>query len=148
MLFRSIELARRADLLKLNDDEVGSLAAWVRTGSMTAETPRTEVGIGEACAILAEACGVRRVCVTRGRDGASLWTEGALVSAAAPAVTVKDTVGAGDAFMAGLIVGLTRGAEPRRVLEAACRVGAYVASQDGATPVLPPEIVAEVAGLS
>jgi sugar/nucleoside kinase (ribokinase family) len=28
-------------------------------------------------------------------------------------VVVKDTVGAGDAFMAGLMVGLTRGTDPQ-----------------------------------
>jgi fructokinase len=53
---------------------------------------------------------------------------------------VKDTVGAGDAFMAGLMVGLTRGIDHHRVLEIACRLGAYVASHYGATPLLPPEL--------
>jgi fructokinase len=75
-------------------------------------------------------------------DGAALWQKGkTLVTAPAPHVVVKDTVGAGDAFMAGLMVGLTRQTDPRRVLENACRLGAYVASRNGATPLLPPELV-------
>ena len=49
-------------------------------------------------------------------------------------VVVKDTVGAGDAFMAGLLAGVTRGIETRKVLENACRLGAFVASHNGATP--------------
>jgi sugar/nucleoside kinase (ribokinase family) len=61
----------------------------------------------------------------------------------APKVVVKDTVGAGDAFMAGLIVGLTRGANTQTVLETACRLGAIVASHDGATPLLPQELIQE-----
>jgi len=72
-----------------------------------------------------------------------LWERGRLVTAPAPKVVVKDTVGAGDAFMAGLMVGLTRGTGQRKVLENACRLGAYVASHNGATPLLPPEIIAE-----
>jgi sugar/nucleoside kinase (ribokinase family) len=46
-------------------------------------------------------------------------------------------------FMAGLMVGLTRGTDTRKVLENACRLGAFVASHNGATPLLPPEIIAE-----
>ena len=63
--------------------------------------------------------------------------------APAPKVVIKDTVGAGDSFMAGLMVGLTRGTDTQKALENACRVGAFVASHDGATPVLPPEIIQE-----
>jgi fructokinase len=53
---------------------------------------------------------------------------------------VKDTVGAGDAFMAGLMVGLTSEMDVPKVVENACRLGAFVASHYGATPLLPDEI--------
>jgi sugar/nucleoside kinase (ribokinase family) len=42
--------------------------------------------------------------------------------------------------MAALIVGLTNGTEMRKVLEDAARLGAFVASHHGATPLLPSEI--------
>jgi sugar/nucleoside kinase (ribokinase family) len=45
--------------------------------------------------------------------------------------------------MAGLMIGLTRGADAEKVLENACRVGAFVATHDAATPLLPPEIIQE-----
>jgi sugar/nucleoside kinase (ribokinase family) len=45
--------------------------------------------------------------------------------------------------MAGLMIGLTRGTDTQKVLENACRVGTFVASPDGATPLLPPEIIQE-----
>lgn len=138
-----LTVARRADVIKLNDDEVGQLVSWVRTGEMTLDTPHSEDALGDACAALAEAAGVSRICVTRAARGAALWDRGALVCAPAPPIVVKDTVGAGDAFMAGLMVGLTRGVEPRTVLERACRLGAYVASHHGATPLLPLEIIEE-----
>jgi fructokinase len=138
-----IALAKRADVIKLNDDEVGRMAAWVRTGQMEGGAAETMDALEEDCATLAEATATKRVCVTRGHKGAALWDRGNLLCASAPEVAVKDTVGAGDAFMAGLAVGLTRGADPLKTLESACRLGGYVASQDGATPVLPPEIIRE-----
>ena len=135
-----MELAKRADVLKLNDGEVGRLAAWIRTGEVLNDTPRSEEAIAQACETLANATSVTRICVTRAEQGAALWDGGQLTTAPAPHVEVKDTVGAGDAFMAGLMVGLTRGSDTRRILENACRLGAYVASHHGATPLLPPEI--------
>jgi fructokinase len=139
-----LDLAQRADVIKLNDDEVGQLASWIKTGEATLNTPRSTDALAEACATLAEETSTLRICVTRAADGAALWDSGALVCVPAPHVAVKDTVGAGDAFMAGLMVGLTRGTNTQKVLETACRLGAYVASHNGATPLLPPEIVQEV----
>lgn len=135
-----INLAKRADVIKLNDGEAGKLAGWLRTGDMKHDTPRTPEQIAHACATIAEATNVSRICVTLAEEGGALWDQGTLVTAPAPKVTVKDTVGAGDAFMAGLMVGLTRGTNTQKVLENACRLGAFVASHYGATPLLPQEI--------
>jgi len=138
-----ISLAKRADVIKLNDDEVGQLASWVKTGEMIQNTPRSEEALADDCALLAEATETARLCVTRAAEGASFWDRGKILSVPAPHSVVKDTVGAGDAFMAGLVAGLTRGWETRTVLQTACRLGAYVASHDGATPLLPLELVQE-----
>ena len=140
---RIVELAARADVIKLNHDEVGQIASWLRTGEATPNPPGNAEAVAEACAVLAEATNTPRICVTMAAAGAALWDRGNLVSAPAPKVVVKDTVGAGDAFMAGLMVGLTRGVDTQIVLDTACRLGAIVASHDGATPVLPPEIIQE-----
>ena len=135
-----MQLARRADVLKLNDGEVGQLASWLRTGEAMQNTPRDADAVKGACAIIAEATNASRICVTLAEEGAALWERGTLIYAPAPQVLVKDTVGAGDAFMAGLMVGLTRGTDTRKILENACRLGAFVASHHGATPLLPREI--------
>ena len=140
---RIVELAARADLIKLNHDEVGQIASWLRTGEATPNPPGNAEAVAEACAVLTEATKTPRICVTMAAAGAALWDRGNLVSAPAPKVVVKDTVGAGDAFMAGLMVGLTRGADTQTVLETACRLGAIVASHDGATPLLPQELIQE-----
>ena len=138
------QLAKRADVLKLNDGEVGQFASWLRTGDGAANIPRNEEAISEACAVVAEATNVLRICVTRAEQGAAFWQRGKpLVTAPAPHIVVKDTVGAGDAFMSGLMIGITSGADIRTVLENACRLGAFVASQNGATPLLSDELVQE-----
>ena len=137
-----IDLAKRADILKLNDGELGKLASWIRTGELVANTPSNPDQIAQACATIADATDTARICVTLAEEGAALWDQGNLVTAPAPKVAVKDTVGAGDAFMAGLMVGLTRAFETSKVLENACRLGAFVASHYGATPLLPNEIKA------
>ncbi len=140
---RIVELAGRADILKLNHDEVGQISSWIRTGEATPNPPGNADAVSEACAILSKATNTPRICVTMGAGGAALWDRGTLVTASAPKVVVKDTVGAGDAFMAGLIVGLTREADTQTVLNTACRLGAIVASHDGAIPVLPPDLIQE-----
>ena len=138
-----MDIAKRADVIKLNDEEVGKLDSWLKTGEATLNTPRSPDALAEACAALAKATNTSRICVTRAAEGAALWESGNLLCAPAPQVAVKDTVGAGDSFMAGLMVGLTRGTSTQKVLENACRVGAFVASHDGAIPLLPPEIIQE-----
>jgi fructokinase len=140
---RIVQLAARADVLKLNHDEVGLIASWLRTGEATPNPPENPEAVAKACATLSEATNIPRICVTMGAAGAALWDRGQLTTAVAPKVVVRDTVGAGDAFMAGLIVGLTRGAEKQIVLDTACRLGAIVASHDGAIPVLPKELIRE-----
>jgi fructokinase len=140
---RIVELAAHADVIKLNHDEVGQIASWLRTGEATPNPPGNADAVAEACAALSEATKTPRICVTMGAAGAALWDQSTLVCVPAPKVVVKDTVGAGDAFMAGVMVGLTRGADTQTVLETACRLGAIVASHDGATPLLPQEMIQE-----
>ena len=138
---RIVELAGRADVIKLNHDEVGQIASWLRTGEATPNPPGNADAVAEACRTLSEATNTPRICVTMGAGGAALWDRGNLATASAPKVAVKDTVGAGDAFMAGLMVGLTRQVDTQIVLETACRLGAIVASHDGAIPLLPQELI-------
>ncbi|MEQ1560868.1 MAG: carbohydrate kinase [Methyloglobulus sp.] len=135
-----IQLAKRADVIKLNDSEIGLLTSWLQMGEEKAVLPKGAKAISEACEIFAEATNVSRICVTLAEEGAAFWERGMpLIMASAPHVVVKDTVGAGDAFMAGLMLGLTQGTDTRTVLETACRLGAFVASHNGAIPSLPPE---------
>jgi sugar/nucleoside kinase (ribokinase family) len=80
------------------------------------------------------------VVLTRGADGAEAFGSGQTLRAPAPKVKAVDTTGAGDAFAAGLVHELVRGASMRSALEAGARWGARAAQADSS--VLPPEAIA------
>jgi fructokinase len=115
----------RADVVKVSDDELERMAEWFGL----AGPPRDLAGA------LAESFGCTVVCVTRGPRGAALWREGRWSEHEGYEVEVRDTVGAGDAFLAVLLAGLLAGGEDRASLQHANMVGAYVATQHGAVPV-------------
>ena len=75
------------------------------------------------------------VVVTRGADGAE-WhgKSGLIAEVPGLAVDVVDTVGAGDAFGAAVVVGLLAGREPAAILRAANEYAARVCTHAGAIP--------------
>jgi fructokinase len=77
---------------------------------------------------------LKLVCVTRGNGGSLLVSADECNEHAGFDVKVQDTVGAGDAFTAALVHGYLRGTALAEINETANRVGAWVASQPGATP--------------
>ena len=77
---------------------------------------------------------LKLVCVTRGNGGSLLISAGECSEHPGFRVKVADTVGAGDAFTAGIVHGYLRGTSLAQINENANRVGAWVASQSGATP--------------
>ena len=113
-----------ADVVKLSDDELGELAGWF--GWPQAGRPAVEE--------LARRFSCRAVCVTRGGDGAAVWNGGRWTEHGGYPVAVGDTVGAGDAFLAGLLSAWLEGAGDEDALDRACRLGGFVASHSGATP--------------
>jgi fructokinase len=81
---------------------------------------------------------VKLVCVTRGNGGSLLVSADECSEHPGFKVKVADTVGAGDAFTAALVHGFLRGTPLAQINETANRVGAWVASQSGATPAPKP----------
>jgi fructokinase len=118
---RSLE---HADVVKVNHLEMKTLASWFGVPASGREAAR-------ALATQFE-CDV--VCLTRGRRGAGLWREGRWTEHPGFEVEVRDTVGAGDAFLGVLLAGLFAGMESGTLLNNANLAGAYVATQSGAVP--------------
>ena len=77
------------------------------------------------------------IALTLGEEGCVLYTRECSIQSKAPRIKCVDTVGAGDAFSAALVTGLLAGEPLEEIAYQANHVGAYVASQPGAMPLLP-----------
>ena len=74
--------------------------------------------------------------MTLGKAGAVLFLNGMFYKNNGNVVKVKDTVGAGDSFLASLVHNILNDNDPRESLDFACAVGALVAASDGANPMI------------
>ena len=87
---------------------------------------------------LRQTYGSKLVCITRGAKGSLVVSKDEVSEHSGYRVYVADTVGAGDAFTAALVYHYLRHASASTLNEAANRMGAWVASQTGATPAKDP----------
>jgi fructokinase len=79
--------------------------------------------------------------VTRGGNGATLYSAAGGVEFKPSNIDLVDQTGAGDAFSAVLAVGILINAHPAQALAASCQAGAVVASKKGALVDLPKDIL-------
>lgn len=115
---------RVADILKINDEEIGVVAGILGFEG----TPE------QACRALISRYGLRLVILTKGADGSDVITPDAVFSVECPKVKIADTVGAGDSFTAAFVHAYLRGDSIRECHDIANRISAFVCSRSGAMP--------------
>jgi len=113
-----------ADIIKMNFDEFYQICKWFNFSQNLKE------GIRE----LTKQYNCNTICVTLGSEGSVLYHKNLFVVHPGYKVNVIDTVGAGDAFLAGLLTGIIQEKNINEILELANRIGAYVATKKGASP--------------
>ncbi|GAB3224525.1 carbohydrate kinase [Algoriphagus aestuariicola] len=113
-----------ADILKINEDEMEIFADYFQT----------EPTIEDLCFYLDQHYPMEIICVTRGAKGAMIYQKGKLFEHPGYRVHVQDSIGAGDAFLSGFIKTYLEERSPEDILDFACRIGAFVATQKGGTP--------------
>lgn len=118
------KLMVKADILKMNEEECDLICTMFGIGGSEGE--RTER--------LRHIFGLHIILVTRGGAGATVWAAGEMYQAAGRAVQVVDTVGSGDAFLAGFICAHLKGKPLQEALTAANIMGAFVAGRSGGCP--------------
>jgi ribokinase len=99
--------------------------------------PVNDLASAEQAARQLQAQGVPVVIVTLGERGALLLTEEKTVHVPAPQVEAVDTTAAGDAFIGGLVAGLSQGKVLEDAVRYACCAGALAVTRFGAQPSLP-----------
>lgn len=118
------QLLLKSDILKINEEELTILANYYNL----------PVKMSQALGKLTELFDIQMICVTLGAKGAILFTDDEIVSHPGYPVTVVDTVGSGDAFLAGFIYKYLEKQSPAHILDYACALGALVATLSGGTP--------------
>lgn len=117
------ELLQSANFLKINDDEFFTLAQMF------------SVAPGHLYSFLHDHFDIEVIVQTRGSNGAEASHQGNLEEHQGYSIQVIDTVGSGDAFLAGFLSRFLAGDALKASLDFGCQLGAYVATQPGAIPI-------------
>lgn len=128
------DLMKKADFIKFNDDELYEISEYLGSPFHSLE---------QNIQFIAEKTNTKHICVTKGSHGAVLLYNNQLFYNSGYKITVADTVGAGDSFLAGLLTKLLTGVAPQNAIDFACALGALVAQNEGANPTISPEAIAE-----
>ena len=139
-----------ADGLKLNEEELAIVSKALEIGDPVIEFQSSGANDPRPFTMdaLIKRFNLQLVALTRGERGTVLFTpDRNRYEGAAPRFTRQpnaDSVGAGDACCAAITVGLLSGDDYRKIADSANLIGAYVASQQGATPLLPDDLLERV----
>jgi len=127
-----LQLMNKADFIKFNDDELYEISEYLGSPYHSLE---------QNMQFIAEKTNTQHICVTKGSHGAVLFYNNQLFYNSGYKITVADTVGAGDSFLAGLLSKLLTGIAPQEAINFACALGALVAQEEGANPKISKESI-------
>ena len=113
-----------ADILKMNLAELELITGWF--SHFTNSVDRIK--------LVQDQFGIEKIIVTMGGDGAMINDAGIIHHHPGYNVQVADTIGSGDAFLAGFLHKLSTGSSVQNALEFASGMGAFVATCSGACP--------------
>ncbi len=130
-------LLSKADFVKMNLAELELITGWFSKYSSLDDRMKN----------IMDQFSIRNLVVTMGGDGAVICMEGKIHRHSGFKVDVVDTVGSGDAFLAGLLSRLLDNASPEEALDFASRLGAFIATQRGACPAYDASAVNNFVGI-
>jgi fructokinase len=117
-------LLNKTDILKMNSSELDLVSGWYSNVKNSADMMR----------LLQDRFNITTLIVTMGGDGAQLLVNGEIYRHPGYRVEVADTIGSGDAFLAGYLYQSTIHSHPAKALEFASNLGALIATYPGACP--------------
>ncbi|NLR81500.1 carbohydrate kinase family protein [Chitinophaga eiseniae] len=117
-------LLEECHVLKLNITELELISSWYHPYEDKEQAVR----------LLSARFNIHTIVVTMGEDGALLWMDNTAYVEPGIPVKVVDTIGSGDAFLAGFLHSVIRKRPARECLVFANALGALVASFAGGSP--------------
>lgn len=117
-------LFQKADILKLNHHELTFITSWYNN----------ETDFEKQVTFLSAQFSIPTIIITKGAHGAALYHSHIFHYHNGYTVNVTDTIGSGDAFLAGFMSHHITNHSPESSLDFACKLGAFVASKKGACP--------------
>ena len=124
-----LEWMQQADLIKCNEEELAELVREYGSNGSDLE---------QQAAFLAAHTNSSQLCITLGSNGALWYENQSFLYQSGFSIKVKDTVGAGDSFLATLLSGILTDQPMSDNLQNACAIGALVACKVGANPTINP----------
>jgi len=124
-------LLEKSDIVKLNDEELMKITGWY---NISGNLEKRIMSFGNLL-------NLETLIVTMGKNGAYVLHKNELYHHKGFKVATEDSVGAGDAFLAGFLAAFFDGKELNTALTEASAIGAFVASQPGATPHYTREVI-------
>ena len=124
---------KRCNILKINDEELILVSRMFGYPG---------IDLQDKCWILLGKYNLKMLILTCGINGSYVFTPGHVSFQPTPQVEVADTVGAGDSFTAAFIASLLKGKSVTEAHHLAVQTSAYVCTQNGAMPLLPPQLTA------
>ena len=125
------ESMRKCNILKINDEELVTISRMFGYPG---------IDLQDKCWILLAKYNLRMLILTCGVNGSYVFTPGEVSFVETPKVEVADTVGAGDSFTAAFVASILRGLPVNEAHRLAVATSAFVCTQNGAMPVLPPRL--------
>lgn len=122
---------KRCNILKINDEELVTVSRMFGYPG---------IDLQDKCWILLGKYNLKMLILTCGINGSYVFTPGNVSFQPTPKVEVADTVGAGDSFTAAFIANILKGRSVADSHKCAVNTSAFVCTQQGAMPVLPPEL--------
>ena len=126
------ESIQRCNILKINDEEL------VLIGRMFGYPG---LDIENKCWLILGKYNLDMLVLTCGTNGSYVFTPGQMSFQPTPKVEVADTVGAGDSFTGSFCAAILNGKHVAEAHKKAVAVSAFVCTQNGAMPILPPELL-------
>jgi len=119
------ELLHKADIVKMNKAEMRQIMEFL-SEEYTSED--------ETVTFIQNHFNIKEIVLTKGSKGARYFVGDRNYGFGAVPIKIADTVGSGDAFLAGFISKRVQGKSPEEIMTEAISLGAFITSKSGACP--------------